>query len=279
MRWPWPNEHAVVFIGDGPNRADARHARTACCDPPSAVRDRTLPTWYFRNPLRRWLVDPGRLLDTCGPNPGDAVADLGAGGGFFLPELLERVGPMGRVYAVDIDEAAISEARAIGQSLRTTDRIEFVPATAAFVPSIPMSGIDFVLSNGLLCCLLEKERAVEEMWRVLKPGGRALVTFTTIGPRWTRRGRALRTSDSRFHELLSRRPWEVVLRKPRPLHRRYVLRKPSELPYGAAPVEAAGGPGQSARPPPPPKAHPTTRIGNQPFELTATVISPPENRL
>ena len=41
-----------------------------------------------------------RALDI---QPGDRVADLGAGEGYFVPHLLEAVGPMGQVYAVDVD--------------------------------------------------------------------------------------------------------------------------------------------------------------------------------
>lgn len=201
------------------------------------VRDRTLPRWYFHNPLRRWLADPGRLLALCGPDQGSVVADLGAGGGFFFSELSRRIGATGRIYAVDIDERALSVARGIADDLEIADRVEFVHASAASVPTIPSSSVDYVLSHGVLCCLAEKERAVGEMWRMLRPGGRALVTFVTIGPRWTRRGSVLRTSDSRFRQLLSRRPWEVTPGPARPFSRRYILRKPDHSPVATESIE------------------------------------------
>ena len=109
--------------------------------------------------------------------------------------------------------------------MEVTDRVEFIHSSAASVPCIPSGGVDYILSNGLLCCLIDKERAMEEMWRILKPGGRALVTFVTIGPRFTARGRALRTSERRFRELLSRRSWEVIPSKAKPFSRRFLLRK------------------------------------------------------
>ena len=203
------------------------------------VRDRTLPTWYFDNPFRRWLTSPGRLLDVCGPERGNVVADLGAGGGFFLAELSRRVGPTGRIYAVDIDEAALSMARGIADDLGIAGRVEFVHASAASVPAIPSSSVEYVLSNGVLCCLAQKERAVGEMWRILKPGGRALVTFVTIGPRWTRRGKVLRTSDSRFRQLVSQHSWEVIPGRARPFSRRYILRKPNDSPVAPESVGEA----------------------------------------
>ena len=169
----------------------------------SGVRDRTLPSWFFHNRLRRWFKRPGRLIDFCPPKPGDVVADLGAGGGFFLAELSRRVGSAGRIYAADIDDGALSVARRVATTLEVTDRAEFIHSSAASVPSIPSAGVDYILSNRLLCCLIDKERAMEEMRRILKQGGCAVVTFVTIGPRWTARGRALRTSERRFRELLS----------------------------------------------------------------------------
>lgn len=190
------------------------------------IPDRTLPAWYFHSPVRRLLRKPGRLLDFFGPRRGDVVADLGAGGGFFLAELSRRVGPSGRIYVVDIDQAALDLARESVGSLGSSVPTEFVHASAASVPQIPVCGVDYVLSNGLLCCLVDKEHAIEELWRILKPGGRALVTFVTIGPRFTRRGRAVRLTGERFKELVGRRPWQLTVLRERLLTRWYALTKP-----------------------------------------------------
>ncbi len=47
---------------------------------------------------------PERVIETLELDPGDRVADLGAGGGYFTFRLAEAVGPEGVVYAVDVDE-------------------------------------------------------------------------------------------------------------------------------------------------------------------------------
>ncbi len=190
-----------------------------------AIADRTFPAWAFRSPLRRATVRPAVLLDFCGPKLGETVADLGAGSGFFLEELRRRIGPTGRVYAVDVDARAL----ALGQRLLTPDGppVEFVHASAASVPEIPDGSVDFALSNGLLCCLVDKAGAMDEMWRILKPGGRALVTFQTFTRGWTRRGRALRMTDDGFRRLVGHRAWAVSAGSPRRFHRTYRLDRPA----------------------------------------------------
>ena len=54
---------------------------------------------------------PGEVMDALGITAGSAVADIGAGRGYFTMRLAERVGANGRVYAVDIDEGNLSRLR------------------------------------------------------------------------------------------------------------------------------------------------------------------------
>lgn len=51
------------------------------------------------------------VMEAMGVRPGARVADVGAGGGYFTVRLSDAVGPTGRVYAVDIDESAVSRLR------------------------------------------------------------------------------------------------------------------------------------------------------------------------
>jgi SAM-dependent methyltransferase len=53
------------------------------------------------NPVRSARCDTPLFLEAVDPRPGQVVADIGAGGGFFAFRLAERVGPSGRVYATE----------------------------------------------------------------------------------------------------------------------------------------------------------------------------------
>jgi ubiquinone/menaquinone biosynthesis C-methylase UbiE len=55
---------------------------------------------------------PDRVIEALGIQPGDHVVDLGSGEGYFLPYLVEAVGPGGRVTAVDVDEAVTDALQA-----------------------------------------------------------------------------------------------------------------------------------------------------------------------
>ena len=53
---------------------------------------------------------PVRVMEDLGIRPGSAVADVGAGGGYFTFRLAARVGAKGKVYAQDLDEKEIGRA-------------------------------------------------------------------------------------------------------------------------------------------------------------------------
>lgn len=200
--------------------ADAPHARAESRLP--VLEDRMCRPGALDNSLRRWFAPARREVSILAPEPGQTVADLGAGTGYFAPELLARVGPAGRLILVDIDSENLEIARA-----RVSDdpRVRLVVASAARVSAIPSESVDRALLSLVLCCLVEKESAVDETWRILRPGGRALVTY----PRWRspwRRRPSLRVTPERWSTLVARRAWTHLPAPPGRVVRRHLLEKP-----------------------------------------------------
>jgi ubiquinone/menaquinone biosynthesis C-methylase UbiE len=85
---------------------------------------------------------PDRVVAALDLQPGDRVADIGAGEGYFLPHLVEAVGPGGRVYAVELEPETIQDLEAL-VARRGWGNVEVVRAQAED-PALPDRGIDLV---------------------------------------------------------------------------------------------------------------------------------------
>jgi arsenite methyltransferase len=104
---------------------------------------------------------------------GETVLDLGSGAGLDAIIASWVVGPTGKVIGVDMNPAMCLKARAHaaagGGSLECHEgRMEAIPLADA--------SLDVVISNGVLNLSFRKRRVVQEMFRVLKPGGRISIT-------------------------------------------------------------------------------------------------------
>lgn len=105
--------------------------------------------------------------------PGDAVLDIGCGAGVDSLVAGRLVGAGGRVVGIDLTPAMIDKARA-NQAWLGFGHVTFQVAEAEALP-FPDNDFDTVLSNGVFNLTLDKEKALQETHRVLKPGGRFLL--------------------------------------------------------------------------------------------------------
>jgi ubiquinone/menaquinone biosynthesis C-methylase UbiE len=110
---------------------------------------------------------------------GATVVDVGCGAGTDLLLAARRTGPSGRAIGVDMTEAmrqrALQGATACGLA-----HVEVRDGDATRLP-VDTCSADLVISNGVLNLVPDKERAVAEMARVLKPGGRVQIADIIIG--------------------------------------------------------------------------------------------------
>jgi SAM-dependent methyltransferase len=102
--------------------------------------------------------------------PGETVVDMGCGAGFDTLQAALKVGPSGRVIAVDMTPAMREKTAAGAKALRLTN----VEVRAGYLEELPVpdASVDVVISNGVLNLTPDKEAVMREVHRVLKPGGR-----------------------------------------------------------------------------------------------------------
>jgi SAM-dependent methyltransferase len=105
--------------------------------------------------------------------PGETVLDLGSGAGLDSLIASWQVGPTGAVIGVDLNPLMCAKAEA--HLVSTGVRFECRPGSMEAIP-LPDASVDVILSNGVLNLSFRKRKVVEEMARVLKPGGRISVT-------------------------------------------------------------------------------------------------------
>ena len=102
--------------------------------------------------------------------PGEHVVDCGSGAGADSLIAAQMVGPGGHVIGVDMTAEMLLKARRNALEAGMTN-VEFREGYLEALP-VPDTWADVVISNGVLNLIPDKEAALLEMFRVLKPGGR-----------------------------------------------------------------------------------------------------------
>jgi ubiquinone/menaquinone biosynthesis C-methylase UbiE len=151
--------------------------------------------WWRRNPSacpygqRFWVQVPrpiitrSRLRGVLGPRPGERLLEIGPGVGYYTLDLAEWVGPSGRIEIFDLQQRFLDHTMARAGA----DGLHNLVPTQGDATALPFEtdSIDAVILTAVLGEIPDREAALGEVRRVLKPSGRLVVGELFGDPHFT----------------------------------------------------------------------------------------------
>lgn len=175
---------------------------------------------WLERPEREREEAPSKAIAALDIKPGQVVADVGAGSGYYTVRLAERVGPSGKVFATDIQPQMVS----LLQQRVARDRlaqVEVVQATETD-PRLPSNQLDLIVMVDVYHELARPQEVLRQLRTALKPDGRLVLIEFRKESAWVpireehkmsvREARLeLEAESYRFDRVIDVLPWQHIL--------------------------------------------------------------------
>jgi len=143
----------------------------SCCDGSATAPDLVVPEAELG-------VSCGNPVAFSHIEPGDVVVDLGSGAGKDVFLAAQQTGPTGRAIGVDMTPEMLDLARRNAEKFREATGLDNVEFREGRIEHLPLddASVDLVISNCVINLSPDKPRVFREVHRVLKPGGKMVVS-------------------------------------------------------------------------------------------------------
>jgi ubiquinone/menaquinone biosynthesis C-methylase UbiE len=135
------------------------------------------------------FLEPEKNISQFHIDPGMKVADLGAGTGFYAFLMAELVGPLGKIYALDIQKDLLNKLKKDAVE-KNINNIEVIWADLDEINGTTLqdSYVDRVAITNSLFQMENKDNTIKEAYRILKPKGKLLLidwsdSYSGLGPK------------------------------------------------------------------------------------------------
>jgi len=136
--------------------------------------------WLVDNPIRRLYTQ--RILDRIGIRPGETVLEVGPGPGTFTIEAARRVGPEGRLIVVEMLPRMAAQVEQRAREAGLTNVETYVASAYGLPMPIEDESVDRAFVITVLHEVPHQSRALDQLNRVLKPGGMLSITEEFLDP-------------------------------------------------------------------------------------------------
>lgn len=175
----------------------------------------------YDDPARDAWQKPAELVAALALAPGERVADLGAGTGYFLRHLAGAVGSDGTVFAVEVEKELVAEIRKRAEKEKLP---QVVPVLGSFDdPRLPRGAIDLLLVVDTYHHVDDRGRYFREVATRLSPKGRLVIVDFEKRPLPVGPGMDHKLDDDQVIAELTAAGWELIRRHDGLLPYQYVL--------------------------------------------------------